>query len=550
MTEPMTPLAERIAALRADYLRALPGRMRAIDAAWRSLAKVAWDPVLLDDLHRMAHGLSGSGKTFGLEAVSDAARVLEQSLKMVIASGRPAATPEQTELDAAVQNLQQVIAAVTAESIILPLAADPGGRANGPVIDDPIPVLIVGADADSARHLATQLHHHHYAVQILASLSELEEAALRHRPAAIITELDMPDGDGAETAARLRQRLDTPLPLVFVSGHADLATRLRAVRAGGSAFFLKPVDIGSLIDKLDSLLAPRAGEPERILIIDDSAALADYYAALLRHAGMIAEIETDPLETLTAIEKITPDLILLDMHMPDCTGLELAAVIRQQPEYVTVPIVFLSAETDITHHLTALGLGADDFLTNPIEPDHLLRAVATRASRARVLRRYMLRDGLTGVLNHTAITERLESEIARARRQGSELSLAILDIDHFKAVNDGFGHQMGDQVLKELARILSVHMRNSDCVGRLGGEEFAVILTDTAPATGQGVLDGLRASFATRTFQRDRRTFQVTFSCGIAGLREGMNTVSLIEAADAAMYAAKKSGRNCTMLAP
>lgn len=127
MTEPTTPLAERVAALRADYLRALPGRMLAIDAAWHSLSDVAWDPVLLADLHRMAHGLSGSGKTFGLEAVSDAARVLEQLLKTAVAVGKPASAEGRLRLDAAVRQLRQVIDVVAAEPAV-PLDPPQAGR--------------------------------------------------------------------------------------------------------------------------------------------------------------------------------------------------------------------------------------------------------------------------------------------------------------------------------------------------------------------------------------------------------------------------------------
>jgi diguanylate cyclase (GGDEF)-like protein len=543
-------LAERLAALRSDYIQQLPGKMLAIESAWHALVDIAWDETLLGDLHRMAHGLSGSGKTFGLEGVGDAARGLELQLRTVVAGMKPASGQERARLGMAIQQLRRVIDAVVQEAPVPSRTGDAAPAATHAATSEMGPVFLVENDADTASHLSMQLRHHGYDVRIPESLSGLEDAVRLHPPAVILMDGDLPDSDVAEMAARLRPILGGEVPVVFLSRSGELEARLRAVRAGGKAFFVKPIDVSALIDKLDSLVTPQARQPDRVLIIDDSEALAGYYAALLRNSGVVVEIETDPLQALVAIEKAVPDLILMDMYMPGCNGLELAAVIRQQPEYVAIAIVFLSTETDISQQLDALGLGADDFLTKPIEPEHLLRAVATRATRARTLRRYMLRDSLTGVLNHTAITERLESEIARARRTRSPLSFAILDIDHFKSVNDTYGHQMGDQVLREMARVLSVHMRASDGVGRLGGEEFAVILVDTEPAVAHSLLEDLRAGFSSNCFERDGHSFSVTFSCGIAGLGAGMTMADLIEAADTAMYEAKRSGRNLVVLAP
>jgi diguanylate cyclase (GGDEF)-like protein len=548
MHDKTAELAERLAALHAEYMHALPGKMFAIASAWRSLADIGWDAMLLADLHRMVHGLSGSGTTFGLDAVSDAARVLEQQLKRAVGADMPPTGQERAQLNAAVQRLQEVVEAAATDSV----RAEHAGAAaqlSASVAVGKIGPLIVVDDADDAAHLAAQLRYHRYDVQLIKDLSGLDDAVRHYRPAALLIAVDHGEGGAVEAAGRLRKLVGPPLSLVFLSRTGDLPTRLRAVRAGGSAFFVKPIDITALVDSLDALLAPRVEQPERILIIDDSAPLAAYYAALLRHAGMIVDVETDPLQAQIAIDKFSPDLILMDVHMPNCTGLELSAIIRQQPEYVAIPIVFLSSETDVAKQLEALGLGADDFLTKPIEPDHLLRAVATRASRARTLRRYMLRDSLTGVLNHTAITERLASEIVRARRQGSPLSFAILDIDHFKEVNDRYGHQAGDRVLKELARLLSVHTRGSDCVGRLGGEEFAVILVDTEPAVGRKLLDGLRTAFSAIHFRHGTRSFGVRFSGGITGVENGATATNVVEKADKAMYEAKRSGRNCVVLA-
>jgi diguanylate cyclase (GGDEF)-like protein len=237
------------------------------------------------------------------------------------------------------------------------------------------------------------------------------------------------------------------------------------------------------------------------------------------------------------------------MHMPGCTGLELAAIIRQQPAYVSIPIVFLSTEANRDRQLAAMHLGGDDFLTKPIKPDHLISAVTSRVQRARTLRSFMIRDSLTGLLNHTNTREHLDIEVARAQRQHGLLTLALLDIDHFKAVNDTYGHPTGDRVIKSLARLLQQRLRKTDIIGRYGGEEFAVILPHTDGLTAVKLLDEIRATFAHVRHQVDDCAFSVTFSCGIACFPDYADATQLTHAADQTLYDAKRSGRNQVLLA-
>ena len=191
-----------------------------------------------------------------------------------------------------------------------------------------------------------------------------------------------------------------------------------------------------------------------------------------------------------------------------------------------------------------MSLCGDDFLVKPIDAAHLVSAVTMRATRARFLRSLMIHDGLTGLLNHTAIKEELAREVIRSSRLNSPLSLAMVDIDFFKKVNDTYGHAAGDRVLKSLARLMKQRLRETDIVGRYGGEEFAVIMNDTDAASAAKVIDEIRTVFSRLLHLSHDKEFSVNFSCGIADLAHFSDAVSLSEAADKALYQAKQRGRN------
>ncbi|MDQ7028395.1 MAG: diguanylate cyclase, partial [Ardenticatenia bacterium] len=346
-----------------------------------------------------------------------------------------------------------------------------------------------------------------------------------------------------------RQSHSTPMPVIFVSTRDDLTIRLEAVRAGGDAFLAKPVDIGLLVERLEALIKPREPDPYRILIVEDEPAVAEFYAYVLKEAGMVTRIVTKPLEIMPVLVDFNPDLILMDIYMPECSGVELAKVIRQMEAFVTVPIVFLSGESDVERQLDAMSLAGDDFLMKPILPQHLVKSVRLRVERSRILRQLTLMDGLTGLFNHTAIEERLHKEMERARRQRTGLAFAMIDLDHFREVNDTYGHPVGDRVLRTLSRVLLQNLRRTDIIGRYGGEEFAVILLDTNGHYAARALDNVRRKFSRIKHRTGHLAFQITFSCGVAAFPEHQELAELHTAADQALYEAKQRGRNQTILA-
>ncbi len=539
MAESLAPdPAARLAALQRDYLAQLPQRLAAIEEAWSRLAADSWAVEPARELLRLVHNLSGSGATFGVAELSAAAREFEQQLQAAIGERSPPAAQARARMQAALAQLRAVVGrppAVAGSWSTPPGTGVPATKGRT--------LFLADADPVSGRQLALQLGHYGYRVRQLADPAALDAAIATESPAAVLLDVPLADGEGVQALGRLRAR-GFAGPVILLSAGGELAVRLSAVRAGAAAFFTRPVEIGELVDRLDTLVDPRPAEALRVLIVEDSIALADFYAAVLEHGGLRVVVVHDPMHALQVLDELDPDLILMDVYMPGCSGLELASVIRQQSRYLSIPIVFLSTEQDLGRQLEALGLGADDFLTKPIEAGHLLRAVQTRAERARALRRLMLHDSLTGVLNHTAITARLEDEIARAERAGLPLALAVIDVDQFKAVNDSHGHLIGDRVLRSLTRLLRQRLRRTDVVGRMGGEEFVIIMPDTDLEAGCGVLEAMRESFEQVEHQAASGPFRATFSCGLAAHRPGRSPVALIEAADGAMYRAKQAGRN------
>ena len=354
----------------------------------------------------------------------------------------------------------------------------------------------------------------------------------------------------AEDARRLkvlsdvRSRHPHRLLTILVGEEDDFETRLRSVRYRADAFLSLPVDSTQLVDRLESLVGLRERDPYHVLIVDDDPEQVSSTALMLQQAGMITSVVTDPRNIFRVLVEYKPELILMDMYMPDCTGAELAAIIRQNDSFVGIPIVFLSVETDAERQLGAIRSGADDFLVKPIDPDHLVTSVRIRAARTRSMRFFMERDSLTGLLNHTNLKQRLDDDLSRARRIGTEMVFAMIDIDHFKSVNDTYGHLTGDRVLKGLARLLGERLRRTDVVGRYGGEEFGVILFNTTEADARRLMDDLRERFSRLRQSNGDQEFTVTFSCGIAAY-PGFDTAGgLSEAADAALYRAKEAGRN------
>jgi diguanylate cyclase (GGDEF)-like protein/PAS domain S-box-containing protein len=539
-------LMNRLADITHEFLAGLPEQLGGIEAAWVRLQRQGWQAQARQPVSQQLHALSGTAASLGFEAIAEAARRLDELLQE---ADQPPGTAWQARAQDGMQALrqaiytdQQVDLAVLTRQRALPLE----GLASMQEKRAHRLIYMVEDDPTQATELAEQIGYYGYTIRHFDTPHDLGDAIQQDAPTAILMDISFPESStlGFEVISALRARCPDLPPVIFLTINDRLPHRLQAVRVGGEAYFTKPVDVGALIALLDRLIFQDIYPAPRVLIIEDSRVQANYIALQLNRVGISTEVTSDPMEVIERMISFNPDLLLLDMYLPGCTGMELARVIRQMEQFVSVPIVFLSAETNKDKQLVAMGHGGDDFLTKPIEANHLITAVTTRIKRYQKLRALMNHDGLTGLLNHSTTNERLVQEVESARRRDQPLTLAMIDLDHFKTVNDTYGHATGDRVLRSLANMLKQRLRISDTIGRIGGEEFAIIMPNTGENAAAQVMRELVDGFARiRHYTGDGEVF-VTFSCGIAAFPAFNNHTELGQAADRALYAAKAAGRN------
>ncbi len=546
---------QRKARLRESFLSQLPERL---NSAREQIAQLATgnDPQqALKALHLLFHSLKGSSASFGLQSLSALAKQAEQAVRAELEGGGETSGALRAELDALTGALEQQVGAADGSTgpdgecgFEVPAPhqhpEESGGRQEKWIYlcdDDPVQV----------QQLTAQLSCFGYQVTPFTRLDVLRQAVEDKPPAAVIMDVMFPEGihAGPQVLAELNTRTGQVVSSVFISSRDDFDARLQAVKAGGSAYCTKPVKANEIVEILDFLTHRTAPEPFRILVVDDEPEVARYHAMVLEEAGMVVKVSTEPREVLAVLDAFKADLVLMDMYMPDCSGPELAQVLRQMPGRISLPIIYVSSETDANRQFKALEVGADGFVTKPIEPARLVAEVSLRAERMRTLHSLMVRDSLTGLFNHNTIMQFLEVELASARRRNSSLCFAMIDVDHFKKVNDTYGHPAGDQVLLALSRGLRLRMRDSDLVGRYGGEEFALVLSGVDIVQAKQILDALRENFAKVVFFAGQEEFTCTFSGGVSLYPEFSTAATLVEAADLALYRAKHTGRNRIELA-
>jgi len=529
-----TKVQKKIEALHRLYSKNLPAKLQSIEKLWQEIQQ-HWDLPSFQVFHREVHSLCGSAGTYGYMNLSKFARQMEQYLKAVLQKEVMDST-SQKKISTFVSQLKTYAIPDTAKETLYLETSTSESPENKYV-------YIMESEAALSQQLLENIKAIGYKPYLMQDWPTLKMAIQEHSPLALIIDTDYLDKSHIAWISEL-QKETSPIPLFCIVPTGELLPRIDAIRAGSQACFQKPINISDITQILHYKCSTTPSESYRILIIDDSEPLATYYALILNQAGMTARPLTQPLEVFNELESFQPNLIVMDIYMPECSGYELATVLRQESRYTKIPIIFLSTEEDKDKKLYGISLGGDDFLTKPVSPQHLISAVKSRINRANVLNYFMTTDSLTGLLNHSSILKQLDLHLAQSRQARLPLTFVMIDIDNFKKINDTYGHPMGDQVIKKLSTIFLERVRSQDFVGRYGGEEFALILPHASLQDAKILVDELRNQFSQHVFIVDGVHFSVTFSAGLAGFDETKTVQSIIKQADEALYQAKQKGRN------
>ncbi|MEM9740606.1 MAG: PleD family two-component system response regulator [Pseudomonadota bacterium] len=443
--------------------------------------------------------------------------------------------------------------------------------------------ILVADDIDANRRvLKGKLEANFHVVMEAVNGRQAIEIAMKERPEIILLDVMMPELNGYQTCEILKAAPETAhIPVVMVTALTDVEDRLKGLRAGAEDFITKPVDDFQLNSRIEALSryiavaqelrqrqagspggrmledweAEELNRPFRILVMDERRRRANRMVQILRAAGHEVHSFAD-VGSGVALSQTSVDIIVLALADQSYDPLKICTHFRMSEMTRPISIIVAAEPHSNREAARALAYGASDVIQMPIEPQELLARVRTQARRTRyieIMRRRVDRglelsviDQLTGLYNRRFMMSQLQQWMKRSLIGKKPLSLVALDIDHFKSINDTYGHAVGDEVLVGLADRLRDNVRPIDIVCRQGGEEFLVILPEAAGDRAAVAAERLRRAIAAQPFlAQDHEAFDVTVSAGVSVLSGPNDTpADLMMRADKALYAAKREGRN------
>tara|TARA_R110000787_G_scaffold8607_6_gene29266 strand:- start:3532 stop:4842 length:1311 start_codon:yes stop_codon:yes gene_type:complete len=408
-------------------------------------------------------------------------------------------------------------------------------------------LLVVDDDLAVVQYVRSLGRHQMFAVDGAANLATAVDCARRNKPDAVLIDMHLgPEESGLDLPAMLRRIPGMEkTPMGFLSGNSSFASRIAAVRAGAVLYSIKPLEPDQLSLAVQHLLASGTAEAAHILIATHNRDEAVTYGQALSAAGFPVSYCHNGSLLPEALSAVRPDYLLLDDQLPPYCGLDTVRLIRSMIRWSDLYVALLTDSQSEQSRRVVCDSGADEWLYRPLTNGELCDRVSATVRRVRQLRERFDRDQVTGLSLRRPFLDMAGAQFEEARRRGQSLAIGMLDLDHFKRVNDTHGHHTGDRVLASLGRLLQTRLRPQDLKARWGGEEFCVAFEGESAQSAGAHIERLLVEFmGQRCVNEAGDRFEVSFSAGVAALPGDGNSVeTLIQRADARLYEAKRGGR-------
>lgn len=515
--------------LQREYLVEAPARLGELRKDLGAIR--AGEPEAVDSLKSRFHRLAGSGGSYGFPTISDVSREAEEWL-----GDHP--SPDATGVGYLEAAIGRVASAFDA-------AAQELGYPEAPTRQPPFGwrAHLLGGASDTAARLTLALREAQYSVTRAPLSADPTRIPASERPELAIVVPAGGEDPGPAVASWTAGPFERYLAVALVADPQS-CDRLSEPYAQLD-LFIEPERADVEVPRWARAVARAAAVPPAALVIlgdEDERALVTGW---LESAGVRVTAASLPSEGLDYLRREIPDLVLLDWDLEKGHAAALVRVLRRMPRFALTPVVAVSGILGEAESEEALAAGVDQLMGRPLNQTRLTPVVIHRVARARRLDEAVRRDALTGFLTAGTLSDELELLVAYARREKEQLSFLLLDVDHFRRVNEQLGHETGDQVLVQLARVLRERVRASDPIVRMGGEEFAVMFRHCTPANALRVAEMIRAAVVAAPPIVEGTPLPVRFSAGIATYPDhAMGARELILAAERALREAKETGRD------
>ncbi|MBE9178791.1 response regulator [Oculatella sp. LEGE 06141] len=470
-----------------------------------------------------AHKLAGSLGMFESDEGSRLAQAIEPLFELGLVL-----TPQQ------VQQLSQLVVALRQEVQRMNSPQPPEPPATG-ASGDGHWLLIVGSDATLAEQLATEATHWGMRSRVISNPVAAREQISEQRPDAVL--LDFATTDSMQNHLTLLAELGActpPVPTVVLATQTSLIDRVRATRLAGCRILQQPTPATHVLEAVHQLLQQTHPTEAMILVVDDDSQVLTALQRLLLPWGFYVSVLDNPLLFLETLEATLPDLLILDVEMPHISGIDLCQVVRNDPRWSGLPILFLTAHTDAETMHQVFAAGADDYVCKPIVGPELLTRILNRLERSRLLRTLSETDALTGIANRRKSMQTLTEFLLWSRHCQQPICFAILKLNGLKDINQHYGHAAGDEVLSRFGELLRHTFHREDVVSRWAGTEFVVGMAGMSKAEGTKRLFTLLEKLHQYTFRAaNGARFQATFGAGVVQYpQDGTDLHALYQAAD------------------